>query len=91
MTLGLVYDDSVMSKLLKASYGSSTDRNPYINWCSETTVCLSMALHDIFGQISEQILISAANLISTGIMHTRYISFDATKEIMNGNVMLLYF
>ena len=51
MTLGLVDDDSVISKLLKARYDSSTVRNPYINWCRETTVCPSMALHVIFGQI----------------------------------------
>ena len=47
MTLGLVYDDSVMSELLKANDNTSMDHNPYINWVSETNVCPSMALHVI--------------------------------------------
>ena len=92
MTLGTDYEVGAMFKLLKAVDDSPTDCNPYINWGGGTNVCPTMALRVITGQVVKDIDIgSTSPTYTNGAWNGIYGSFNATEEIMNADIVSLYF
>jgi len=92
MKLGTDYEVSAMFKLLNAADDSDTDCNPYLAWGAGINVCPTMSLRIRTGVIVKDIDIGSTSATYVqGAWNAIYGTFNATEEIMNADVVSVFF
>jgi len=92
MTIGTDYEVSAMFKLLDSADDTDIDCNPYLSWGGGLNVCPTMSLRIRTGGAIVDIDIgSTSATYVNGGWNGIYGTFNATQEIMDADIVSLYF